>query len=198
MYANPMNYGHLYSLALVDHQDSFTYNIVSWLKNTGIQIQVFRFDDPELQQKVETFSAILYSPGPGHPQDYHSTHQLMTSNWGKKPQIGICLGMQMMLLLKGNAISKTGPVHGKVALVRHNKHGIFNKIKSPVAVARYHSLGSMDCQGFMRTAEMNGITMGIENDEDKILGVQFHPESFLTHHADQMAINLLEWIKHYD
>lgn len=198
MYAKSMKYKPAHGLAIIDHYDSFTYNIVAWLKETGLPIQVFSYDDPELVAKVESFSALLYSPGPGHPADYPSTHQLILSNMGKKPQIGICLGMQMMLLIKGNSIVRTGPVHGKVALIRHCKQGIFDQIPSPTAVARYHSLGCMESQGYKRTAEVSGITMGIQNDEDMIIGVQFHPESFLTHHANKMAQNLSKWIQSHE
>ena len=181
-------------IEVIDHHDSFTYNIVSWLREAGLIIQVFSYDEDNLLDKIESFDAILYSPGPGHPQSYSQSHQLLNYYFHKKPQIGICLGMQMMLLLKGNTIESTGPIHGKVALIRHNRQGLFDRLTSPIAVARYHSLGCTSCVGFARTAEVNGITMAIQNDEEKILGVQFHPESFLTHHADKMAQNLKQWI----
>ena len=190
-----MNFSIPVAVALIDHHDSFTYNIVSWLRDAGLSVQVFTYDLLDLIEQVKGFDAILYSPGPGHPAEYLATHQLINHYRGLLPQIGICLGMQMMLLLSGNKIERTGPIHGKVALIRHTKKGFFWQLSTPTAVARYHSLGCTDSLGFERTAEVNGVTMGIQNDQQKMIGVQFHPESFLTHHAHTMAKNLKRWIE---
>ncbi len=169
---------------VIDHNDSFTHNVVH---------QFSLFDEVICDNynkinklKLERASVIVFSPGPGNPKNYPITSKIYKKFKGRKKIIGICLGFQQILFCEGAKIIEQKKIyHGFQSLVRVvNDKSLFKK-GSNFKVGRYHSLRldepfkTKNFEITMRCINSN-TAMSFENNEDKIYGFQFHPESFLT------------------
>ena len=53
---------------LIDNYDSFTYNLLYYLEELGCEVTVKRNDKFDLNE-INSFDAILISPGPGIPHE---------------------------------------------------------------------------------------------------------------------------------
>ena len=169
---------------IIDHQDSFTWNVVHQFSQFDKVYCSNYFDiNNNLLNKANT---IVLSPGPGSPNDYPNTSKIYYKFKGKKKIIGICLGYQQILHCeKAKIIQQKNIFHGYQSEVKvvSNK-SIFRK-NSKFKVGRYHSLKLQEPfvrENFeitMRCAKTN-IAMAFENKKNNIYGFQFHPESFLT------------------
>ena len=169
---------------IIDHQDSFTWNVVHQFSEFNDVYCSNYFDiNKKLLDKADT---IVLSPGPGSPKDYPSTSRLYKKHKGKKKIIGICLGYQQILYCeKGKIIQQKRIYHGYQSDVKvTNNKSIFPK-NMKFKVGRYHSLKlkepflSRNFEITMRCKKTN-IAMAFENKKDNVYGFQFHPESFLT------------------
>jgi anthranilate synthase component 2/para-aminobenzoate synthetase component 2 len=180
---------------VIDHNDSFTYNVVH---------QFSLYDDVECDNynsiddsKLKKASTIIFSPGPGNPKNYPSTSNLYKKFKGKKKMIGICLGFQQILFCEGAKIVEQRKIyHGyqsNVQVISNNS--LFKKGKK-FKVGRYHSLKLKEpfkIRNFeitMRCLESKA-AMAFENNIEKIYGFQFHPESFLTINGNLLIKKIL-------
>ncbi len=169
---------------IIDHQDSFTWNIVHQFSNFD---KVYCSNYFEInKKKLEESKVIILSPGPGSPKDYPITSKIYKKYKGKKKIIGICLGYQQILFNeKGKIVQQKKIFHGYQSKVKVTKESKLFKINKIFKVGRYHSLKlyepykSKNVKITMRCIESN-IPMAIEDIKNKIYGFQFHPESFLT------------------
>ena len=180
---------------IIDHQDSFTWNIVHQLSNFD---EVYCSNYFEInQKKLDQSNAVVLSPGPGSPKDYPFTSKLYKKYKGKKKIIGICLGYQQILFNeKAKIVQQKNIYHGYQSKVKvTNESKLFKKNKI-FKVGRYHSLKlfepfkSNDIKISMRCTKTN-IPMGIEDLKKKIYGFQFHPESFLTENGNFIIKKIL-------
>ena len=169
---------------IIDHQDSFTWNIVHQFSKFG-KIYCTNYFDIN-KKKLEQSDTIVLSPGPGSPKDYQTTSKIYKKYKGKKKIIGICLGYQQILFNeKGKIVQQKNIFHGYQSNVRvTNESKLFKKNKI-FKVGRYHSLKlhepykSSDIKITMRCTKSN-IPMAFEDNKNNVYGFQFHPESFLT------------------
>ena len=180
---------------IVDHQDSFTWNVVHQFSEFDKVYCSNYFDiNKKMLNKADT---LVLSPGPGSPKDYPGTSKLYKKYKGKKKIIGICLGYQQILYCeKGKIVQQKKIYHGYQSEVKIvNKKSIFSK-KMKFKVGRYHSLKlkepffSKNFEITMRCSISN-TAMAIENNKEKIYGFQFHPESFLTDNGDLLIKKIL-------
>ncbi len=169
---------------VIDHNDSFTHNVVHQfsLYDKVVCDNYNRID----QLKIEKASVIVFSPGPGNPSNYPVTSKIYKKFKGRKKIIGICLGFQQILYCEGAKIVEQKKIyHGFQSFVRVTTNDSLFKKGKNFKVGRYHSLKlkepfkSKNFQITMRCLESKS-AMSFENDTDKIYGFQFHPESFLT------------------
>ena len=173
---------------LIDHDDSFTFNLRHWLLDFVKQVKIISHREVS-EQTFTDFDLVVLSPGPKHPQDY--PHML---NWLKnvpceKPIFAVCLGMQLMALTSdGQVESYSPPLHGKTSKLVSKTN--LNNLK----VARYHSLKCAALNQFDILATSDELPMWIQHQEKKWMAVQFHPESFLTERPDLLQQHLKEWI----
>ena len=169
---------------IIDHQDSFTWNIVHQFSMFD---RVYCSNYFEInQRKLNMSDTIILSPGPGSPKDYPLTSKIYKKYKGKKKIIGICLGYQQILFNeKGKIVQQKNIFHGYQSKIKVTKESkLFNKNKL-FDVGRYHSLKlhepykSNNVKISMRCTKTN-IPMAIEDTKNNVYGFQFHPESFLT------------------
>jgi len=80
---------------IIDHQDSFTWNVVHQFSKFE---EVYCSNYFEInQKKLDQSNTIVLSPGPGSPKDYPFTSKIYKKYKGKKKLIGNCLGYQQIL-----------------------------------------------------------------------------------------------------
>lgn len=173
-------------ILMIDNYDSFTYNLVQYLKIIGSEVAVFRNDAVSLPE-LETIApeGFVISPGPGRPETAGISMPLIDHFSGKIPILGVCLGHQSIAAaMGGKVVSAKHLMHGKTSTVTTDGLKIFKGIKSPFSAMRYHSLAVEqatlpDC--LVITAEADdGEIMGIRHVAHATEGIQFHPESIMT------------------
>ncbi len=186
-------------ILLLDNFDSFTYNLVDQLRTFGHRVLVYRNNLP-VETLTDSLShmenpVLMLSPGPGAPADAGSMPALLNAMRGKVPIIGICLGHQAIVESYGGIVGQAGEIlHGKASAISHDGQAMFSGLPNPLPVARYHSLvGSNIPSGVTVNATFNGMVMAIRNDEDKVCGFQFHPESILTTQGAKLLEQTLAW-----
>ena len=181
---------------LIDNYDSFTYNVVEYLRVLKQKILIYKNDDPlVLNEDFSKIDHIIISPGPKKPEDAEYSIDIAKKFSGKKPILGICLGHQILNYVFGGTLMKGNPAHGIVDPIYHNEEGLFKGIKNPLMVTRYHSL-SIDEKNLNKELKVtsrleDNTIMSIENREKMLYGVQFHPEAILTEAGYDILNNFL-------
>jgi anthranilate synthase component 2 len=184
-------------LLVIDNYDSFTYNLVQFLGELGADPVVRRNDQITVAEiAAGGYSGIVISPGPGVPQSAGISIAAIRELGGKLPILGVCLGHQAIgEAFGGRIVRAPEPIHGKASRVTHDGRGIFAGVPQQLEVGRYHSLviDPETCPAVLevtaRTAD--GIIMGVRHRSLPIEGVQFHPESVLTHSGMLILSNFL-------
>ena len=180
-------------VVVVDHHDSYTWNLVHLVARvTGVLPTVVQHDEVAAAE-VLTHSHVLLSPGPGHPADvadFAVGREVLRS--GRRPVLGVCLGMQGLVLAYGGTVERVPPAHGELAEVAHDGRGVFAGLPQPFTAVRYHSLAAVDVPDELEvTATAGGVGMGVRHRTLPLEGVQFHPESILTEHGHALVANWL-------
>lgn len=184
---------------VIDNYDSFTYNLVQYLGELGTQPTVRRNDAITLDEIAALRpDQIVISPGPGRPEQAGITVDTIRRFGATIPLLGVCLGHQAIGLAFGGAVVRARvPMHGKTSSVKHDGRGIFAGVKSPLTVARYHSLIvdreslPADLEIAAETAD-DGTVMALRHRVWPIHGVQFHPESIMTLEGAHLLRNFLK------
>jgi anthranilate synthase component 2 len=190
-------------LLMIDNYDSFTYNIVQYFGELGVEVKVFRNDEIGLDEIAALGpDQIVISPGPCTPTEAGISTAVITEFAGKIPLLGICLGHQSIGQVFGGQIVQAGKVmHGKISAIHHEGNGVFKGLSKPFNATRYHSL-VVDKQVLPECLEVTAWTetpdgeceeiMGIKHKELMVEGVQFHPESILSEHGHALLKNFLD------
>jgi len=190
-------------LIMIDNYDSFTYNLVQYLGELGVDVRVFRNDEISVEeiagQKPER---IMISPGPCTPDEAGISMDVIKHFAGKIPVLGVCLGHQCIgQVFGGDVIHAREIMHGKTSQIHHHGQHVFSGLKDPFTATRYHSLvidkntlpDCLEVTAWTETPEA-GIDeiMGVRHKEFAVEGVQFHPESILTEYGHEMLKNFLD------
>jgi len=171
---------------VLDNYDSFVYNLVQYLGELGAEPLVYRHDALTMDEVVDLDpDAVLISPGPGRPEDAGLSNDVIRHFAGRRPVLGVCLGLQCIGQVFGGTVVRAPQVmHGKTSLIRHDGAGVFAGLPRPLEATRYHSLvveRSTVPDELEVTAETDdGLVMGLRHRVHAVEGVQFHPESILT------------------
>jgi anthranilate synthase component 2 len=186
-------------IVFIDNFDSFTYNLVDQFRSLGHHVTIYR-NHISSEKIVDELNAlrnpvVVLSPGPGAPAKAGCMPALIQAIKGKIPMIGICLGHQAIVEAYGGTVAGAGEIiHGKVSMMAHQPHPIYQGLPSPLAIARYHSLVATSVPSSLTvTAEVNGLVMSVVQEDDKVCGFQFHPESIMTTHGAALLANAIEW-----
>lgn len=185
-------------ILMIDNYDSFVYNLVQYVGELGEEVVVKRNDEVSIED-IEKLNPeiIILSPGPCSPKESGICIDVVNEFKGKKPILGICLGHQTIgHVFGGNVIKASEPVHGKVHSIKHNNKGVFEGLKNPLNVTRYHSL-IIDENNLPEELEVTAMTnkneiMGIRHRKYLIEGVQFHPEAILSEQGHEILKNFIE------
>ncbi|MEX2579518.1 MAG: aminodeoxychorismate/anthranilate synthase component II [Verrucomicrobiales bacterium] len=185
-------------LLVIDNYDSFTYNLVQYFGEMGVEMEVHRNDRITLDEiREKAPDRICVSPGPGTPNDAGISCDVIGQLGETTPLFGVCLGHQCIgQVFGGEVVRADRLMHGKTSPVLHNGEFLFRGLESPFEATRYHSLivkreTLPDClEVTAETAE--GEIMGLRHRDLPIHGVQFHPESILTEEGKKILKNFLE------
>jgi anthranilate synthase component 2 len=189
-------------LLMIDNYDSFTYNLVQYFGELGVDVQVFRNDQITVAEMAQLNpDQIVISPGPCTPNEAGVSVEAIQYFAGKKPILGVCLGHQSIGQAFGGHIVHAGAImHGKTSMIHHNNRGIFKGINNPFEATRYHSL-VIEKTSLPECLEITAWTENEQGELDEIMGVrhrnyaiegmQFHPESILTEHGHDLLKNFL-------
>ncbi len=185
-------------ILVLDNYDSFTWNIVHYLREAGAAIRVERNDTLTAAEVLASGAdGFLISPGPGRPEAAGESLALVAAcAEARRPLLGICLGHQAIAMhFGGRVVRAERVVHGKTCAVRHDGSGLFDGLPSPFAAARYHSLTveppsvpgclAVNAEGEDETVQ------GLRHRSLPIHGVQFHPESVASEQGHELMENFV-------
>jgi anthranilate synthase component 2 len=183
-------------ILVIDNYDSFTWNLVHYLQELGVEIEVARNDAIGVGQAMSSGAeAFLISPGPCTPNEAGISLDLVAACAAeRRPLLGVCLGHQAIGQHFGGRITRAPELmHGKTSLVEHDRSGVFAGLPSPFTATRYHSLVVADIPDdlVVNARTEDGVVMGFRHRELPIHGVQFHPESIATEHGHDLLANFL-------
>jgi anthranilate synthase/aminodeoxychorismate synthase-like glutamine amidotransferase len=181
-------------LAIVDNYDSFTYNLVQYLAETGADPEVFRNDEVTVEE-LGRYDGIVISPGPGTPDDAGISNQAIKDLSGKVAILGVCLGHQCLGQVFGGRVVRNEPAHGKTSWIRHDNSGVMAGVADPFEATRYHSLiverASLPDELVVTAWTADETIMGLRHSKFPTYGVQFHPESVLTREGKKILGNFV-------
>ena len=184
---------------VLDNYDSFTYNLVQYFGELGVQVIVRRNDKASLDEiGALAPTHIVISPGPGRPEDAGLTPEVVRHFGQRLPLLGVCLGHQAIgSVFGGRVVRAPSPMHGKTSIVEHDGKGVFAGLREPFVASRYHSLVVSE-KGLPTELEITARTredaniMGLRHKTWPVHGVQFHPESILTGEGKHILRNFLD------
>ena len=189
-------------LLMIDNYDSFTYNLVQYLGELGVEVQVFRNDQISLKQIHDLKpDQIVVSPGPCTPDQAGISVDAIREFAGRVPILGVCLGHQSIGQAFGGRIVHAHKVmHGKTSDIHHADRGVFRGLDDPFEATRYHSL-VIEQESLPECLEITAWTlteegatdeiMGVQHKDLAVYGVQFHPESILTRKGHDLLRNFV-------
>lgn len=185
-------------LLVIDNFDSFTYNLVQYFGQLGVEQRVFRNNaitvDEALALKPER---VMISPGPCSPDEAGVSLDMIKAFAGKVPLLGVCLGHQCIgQHFGGRVVRADRLMHGKTSPIQHHDSDVFAGLPNPFAATRYHSLlvareafpGCLEVTAETREGEI----MGLRHKDFPLWGVQFHPESYATDAGMRLLENFLK------
>lgn len=185
-------------ILMIDNYDSFTYNLVQYIGELGIEVKVVRNDELTIAAIQEMNpQVIVVSPGPCTPNDAGISLEVITFFAGKIPILGVCLGHQAIgQAFGGRVIRADRLMHGKVSPVFHDSRGVNADMPNPFRATRYHSLlvereSLPDCLEITAWTE-EGEIMGLRHKKYAVEGVQYHPESIMTEEGKRIIRNFVE------
>jgi anthranilate synthase/aminodeoxychorismate synthase-like glutamine amidotransferase len=188
------------NICIFDNYDSFTYNLVSLFRSVRKKANYHVIRNRDRRVFDIDFDVFVISPGPMGPEQTGYLKELFhTTIVPKKiPVFGVCLGMQFLASFFSGAIGQSQtPVHGRVVRISHNGDDLFRGIKKRFQAMRYNSLEVKEIQTddlkLLAEEESSGAIMALRHVRLPFAGVQFHPDSFLTHYSKKLISNFFKY-----
>ena len=185
-------------ILVIDNYDSFTYNLVHYLNELGVETEVARNDALGVEEALgRRAEAILISPGPCTPGQAGICLDLIRAAPEQLPMMGVCLGYQSIgQAFGGRVVRAKTLMHGKTSSIRHTGKGVFKGLADGFVATRYHSLALErdtlpDCLEMTAWTD-DGEMMGVRHKTRPIHGVLFHPESIATESGHDLLANFLD------
>jgi len=188
-------------IVMIDNYDSFTYNLVQYLRQLDAEVRVFRNDRFAVGDLAQLpMAGIVISPGPGTPEAAGLSIPVIREFSGKVPILGVCLGHQAIAAAFGGEIVPARAImHGKTSTITADGRRLFSNVKKPFAAMRYHSL-AVSRQNLPACLEItaeteDGEIMGLRHTTHPTEGIQFHPESIMTTIGKRILRNFVNLAK---
>ena len=189
-------------ILVIDNYDSFTWNLVQYLGELGAEMEVRRNDELTVDE-IERMAPekIVISPGPCTPNEAGVSVDVIRRLGPTTPILGVCLGHQSIGAAYGGDVVRAGRVmHGKTSPIRHSGAGIFAGVRSPLTVARYHSLviepstlpAELEVVAWTDEPGFETEIQAVRHRQHPVWGVQFHPESIASEAGKDILRNFLE------
>lgn len=185
-------------ILVIDNYDSFSFNLVQYVGETGCSVEVRRNDAISVDEALALNpDGIIISPGPGRPENAGISVSLIKAAQDVCPVMGVCLGHQALGYAFGGTITGAPElVHGKDSVITHNGQGILAGIQNPFRAGRYHSLmvardDLPECLDIIAETEKDRLIMGLKLKGKAVWGLQFHPESILTEQGKELVGNFV-------
>lgn len=191
-------------IQIIDNYDSFTYNLVQRLGeiDPNLEICVDRNDQITIDEILARMpDRVIISPGPCTPNEAGISVECVTRLAGKLPLLGVCLGHQSIGQALGGKIVRAGRLmHGKVDQIFHDGSALFAGLDNPFQATRYHSLvirpdtlpDELVVTAWSEDPAGEREIMAVQHRSQSLFGLQFHPESFLTHAGTDILRNFLK------
>lgn len=206
------------SLLVIDHYDSFTYNLWDMLAQLTVEPPVVVAKDAidasktDMALYFEQFDGIVLSPGPGTPQEQPPLSHLAISENPDIPILGVCLGHQLMSLVYGARVERAPiPIHGQdhqiiqtdpledceESSARSIYPSLLKDLPSSFRVVRYHSLCAYDLPSDLSVTarSRDNVVQAIQHASSPHYGVQFHPESIGTENGMALLENFVRVVE---
>ncbi len=186
-------------LLVIDNFDSFTYNLVQYFGQLGVEQRVFRNNEITPKEALALNpDRVLLSPGPCSPREAGVTLDMIGAFAGRKPIFGVCLGHQAVgHFYGGHVVRADRLMHGKTSPITHRNTDLFKGLPQGFAATRYHSLlverSTFPSELEITAETAEGEVMGLRHRTLPIWGVQFHPESIATEGGMKILQNFLEF-----
>ena len=184
-------------LLVIDNYDSFTFNLVQYFGQLGVEQRVFRNDEITVEQALALKpDRVMISPGPCSPTEAGVSCDIIKAFAGVRPVLGVCLGHQAIgQVYGGKVVRAPNLMHGKTSPVFHDGQDLFRGMPNPFAATRYHSLvvdrPSLPACLKVTAWTEDGLIMGLRHQTLPVWGVQFHPESYVTERGLDILANFL-------
>jgi anthranilate synthase component II len=184
-------------LLVIDNYDSFTFNLVQYFGQLGVEQRVFRNDQITVEEALALNpDRVMVSPGPCSPTEAGVSCDIIRAFAGRKPLLGVCLGHQAIgQVFGGKVVRAPSLMHGKTSPVFHDGQDLFLGLPNPFAATRYHSLvvdrPSLPACLKVTAWTEDGLIMGLRHRDLPVWGVQFHPESYVTERGLDLLGNFL-------
>lgn len=186
---------------LIDNYDSFTYNLLHYLGELGVETEVHRNDALTVDAVMaKSPAAIVISPGPGTPDQSGICLDVVgAAAAARMPLFGVCLGHQSLAQHFGARIVRAANImHGKMSDIAHTGDSVFAGLPNPLRATRYHSLvvdpaTVPDELVVTATCPEDDTIMGLRHAELPLHSVQFHPESYNTVDGHALLANFVEF-----
>jgi len=185
-------------ILVIDNYDSFTYNLVHYLKALDCEVRVRRNDKLQLED-AQDYDKILLSPGPGIPEEAGLLKQIIGRYAETKSILGICLGQQAIAEVFGGRLENLDKVyHGVSTSIERigEDEALYKDLPRTMDVGRYHSwVVSKDLPDTLEVTSVDagGEIMSLRHRDLDVRAVQYHPESILTPHGKTILKN---WVEH--
>jgi anthranilate synthase component II len=191
-------------ILVIDNYDSFTWNLVQYLGEIGVEPVVKRNDEVTVQEVEEMApQAIVISPGPCTPAEAGISVDLIRALGPRTPILGVCLGHQAIGAAYGGSVVRARRLmHGKTSPVAHRGEGVFHDLPTPFTVARYHSLviepsdlpDELEVIAWTDEPGFEDEIQAVRHRAHPVWGVQFHPESIASEHGHSLLRNFLSLV----
>ena len=195
------------NILVIDHYDSFTYNLVDLLGQYCVQppLVLAADTDPRDVQRLlqqHRIDGIVLSPGPGNPDNCGTLAASLVATQPDTPILGVCLGHQILGTYYGaTCTAAPTPVHGQVQALEFldamQHDDLWQRALALVEsqngnattlwdVTRYHSLHvtQLEQSPLIPVAQTaDKVIMAFHHPTLPHYGVQFHPESVGSQHG---------------
>lgn len=184
-------------ILVVDNYDSFVYNLVQLLRESGRAFDIVRNDCIPFD-RLSDYRRLLLSPGPGVPQEAGELLRLIGQCHATHSILGVCLGHQAIGEYFGAEVRQLSlPKHGHASPLRilEPDDTLYRGVEDGTIVGRYHSW-VLDRDTFPSclhptAVDEDGNIMSFTHRTLPVFGVQYHPESVITVQGQTIVRNWL-------